>query len=94
MRKTITVVLIAAVSALPLSYALAAPQHAGGHEPHMPSMNHDSHGDAVSAGAHSKTLDSDDKNHGQAVSEVANDKNKGHHSGDTKGHHGHHHHHH
>lgn len=85
MRKSITITLIAAAFSLPLSYALAAPQHGGGHgqsgghmPPSMPHMNNDAHGDAVSTAAHNKATDADDKNHGQAVNEVANDKNKGH----------------
>ena len=87
MTKTITAALIAAAFALPATYALAAPQHAGGHTPpgqsSMP-MNQDSHGDAVSGAAHmAKT---DDTNVGKAVSPVANDKNKGKHTAKGKGH--------
>lgn len=94
MTKTTAAALIAAAFALPATYALAAPQHAGGHtppsHPSMP-MNQDAHGDAVSDTAHmAKT---DDTNVGKAVSPVASDKNKGKHEakGHAKTHHGHHH---
>ena len=89
MTKIVTAALITAAFALPFSYALAAPQHAGGHTPpgqSMP-MNHDAHGDAVSDAAH--TAKADDSNVGKTVSPVANDKNKGKHTakGHAKGHH-------
>ncbi|KZC42147.1 MULTISPECIES: hypothetical protein [Rhodanobacter] len=92
MTKTITAALIAAAFALPLSYALAAPQHGGGHTPPSPpsaSMNHDAHGDAVSTAAHEAKAD--DTNVGKAVSQVANDKNEGKHEakGHAKTHHKH-----
>jgi len=53
------------------------------------SMNHDAHGDAVSAAA--KDARSSDTNVGKAVSPVASDKNKGEHTakGHTKSHHHH-----
>ena len=89
MRKLLTTALLSIAFTLPVSYAFAAPQHGGGHQPHMPSMNHDAHGDAVSTAAHAKTADAEDKNHGKAVSETANDKSKGHEKS-----HGHHHKHH
>jgi hypothetical protein len=89
MTKTLSAALIAVAFALPATYALAAPQHAGGHAPashpsmSMP-MNQDAHGDAVSDAAHmAKT---DDTNVGKAVSPVANDKNKGKHMAKGKGH--------
>lgn len=85
MTKPLTAVLIAAAFALPASYALAAPQHAGGHTPpgqsSMP-MNQDAHGDMVSGTAH--TAKADDANVGKTVSPVANAKNKGKH--EAKGH--------
>ncbi|MEY2168473.1 MULTISPECIES: hypothetical protein [unclassified Rhodanobacter] len=90
MTKIVTAALIAAAFALPISYATAAPQHAGGHTPpshaSMP-MNQDAHGDAVSDAAH--TAKADDSNVGKTVSPVANDKNKGKHTakGHAKGHH-------
>lgn len=95
MTKTITAVLIAAAFALPISFAIAAPQHGagGGHTPpSAPStpMNHDAHGDAVSNAAH--TAKADDTNVGKAVSPVASDKNQGKH--EAKGHSKTHHHHH
>ncbi len=78
MTKTITAVLIAAAFALPISFAVAAPQHgAGGHTPpSAPSthMNQDMHGDAVSDAA--KAAKADDTNVGKAVSQVASDKNQ------------------
>lgn len=84
MTKTITAALIAAALALPATYALAAPQHAGGHTPSAPSMpmNQDTHGDAASGAAHMAKMD--DTNVGKSVSPVANDKNKGKHN--AKGH--------
>lgn len=85
MTKTITAALIVAAFALPVSYALAAPQHGGGHAPPSPpsmSMNHDMHGDAVSTAA--PTAKADDTNVGKAVSPVASDKNQGQHK--AKGH--------
>jgi len=95
MTKTITAALIAAAFALPLSFAIAAPQHgAGGHTPpSSPSMpmnsmptNQDAHGDAVSNTAH--MAKANDTNVGKAVSPVASDKNKGEHKamGHTKTH--------
>jgi len=90
MTKTITAALIAAAFALPLSFAIAAPQHgAGGHAPPSPPstpMNQDAHGDAVSNTAH--MAKADDTNVGKAVSPVASDKNKGEHKamGHTKTH--------
>lgn len=92
MTKTFTAVLIAAAFALPASYALAAPQHAGGHTPpshsSMP-MNQDAHGDMVSDTAH--TAKTDDADVGKTVSPVANAKNKGKHEakGHAKTHHSH-----
>jgi len=87
MTKTITAALIAAAFALPATYALAAPQHAGGHAPASMPMNQDAHGDAVSNAA--QMAKTDDTNVGKAVSPVANDKNKGKHKdkGRTKAHH-------
>src|SRR6185312_16681188 len=77
MTKIVTAALIAAAFALPISYATAAPQHAGGHTPpshaSMP-MNQDAHGDAVSDAAH--TAKANDSNVGKTVGPVANDKNK------------------
>ncbi|HKR77013.1 MAG TPA: hypothetical protein VJR95_10120 [Rhodanobacter sp.] len=93
MTKTITATLIAAAFALPATYALAAPQHAGGgHTPPSQSsmpMNQDAHGDAVSSAA--QTARTDDTNVGKTVSPIANDKNKGKHEakGHTKTHHQH-----
>lgn len=86
MRKPLAAALVVATFSLPFSYALAAPQHGGGHAPATPPMtheNHDAHGDAVSTAAHAAK--SEDANVGKAVSPVASDKNKGHR---------HHHHHH
>ncbi|MCW0201637.1 hypothetical protein [Rhodanobacter thiooxydans] len=86
MTKTINAVLIAAAFVLPISFAIAAPQHgAGGHTPpSAPSMhmNQDAHGDAVSDAAH--MAKADDANVGKTVSPVANSKNKGEHK--AKGH--------
>lgn len=85
MTKTVTAVLIAAAFALPISFAVAAPQHGGGHTaPSAPSMhmNQDAHGDAVSDAAH--TAKADDANVGKTVSPIANSKNKGEHK--AKGH--------
>lgn len=95
MTKTITAVLITAAFALPASYALAAPQHAGGHTPPTPPgqssmpMNQDAHGDMVSDTAH--TAKADDATVGKTVSPVANAKNKGKHEakGHAKPHHSH-----
>lgn len=93
MTKTFTAALIATAFALPVSFALAAPQHGGGHAPANPpssmSMNHDAHGDAVSTAAHEAKAD--DTNVGKAVSPVANSKNQGEHKakGHAKTHHEH-----
>lgn len=84
MTKTITAALFAAAFALPASYALAMPQHMGGHAPQghatMP-MNQDVHGDAVSDAAHAAKAEA--TNVGKSVSQVANAKNKG--EGDVHG---------
>lgn len=88
MTKTIAATLIAAALALPASYALAAPQHGGGHTPpSMPAMhmNHDAHGDMVSNTAH--TAKADDAKVGKTVSPVANSKNKGKHMAKGNKHH-------
>lgn len=93
MTKTITAVLIATAFALPISFAVAAPQHGGGGHtppsaPSMP-MNQDAHGDAVPNAAH--MAKADDTNVGKAVSPVASSKNKGEHKakGHSKTHHQH-----
>jgi hypothetical protein len=92
MTKTITAALIAAAFALPISFAVAAPQHGGGHTPpsapSMP-MSQDAHGDAVSDAAH--TAKADDANVGKTVSPIASSKNQGEHKakGHAKTHHQH-----
>ncbi|MBD8900507.1 hypothetical protein [Rhodanobacter sp. DHG33] len=97
MTKTIAAALIASVFALPVSYALAAPQHSGGHAPSdhssMPMssmhMNQDMHGDAVSGTAHMAKANGTKV--GKTVSPVASSKNKGKHEakGHAKTHHKH-----
>lgn len=92
-KKLVISTLLATACALTASFAFAAPPSSHGpakdvssmHE----SMNHDAHGDAVSAAA--KDAKSDDTNVGKAVSPVASDKNNGKHTakGHTKSHHHH-----
>lgn len=92
MRKPLFTALIAIAFTLPLSCALAAPQHGGDHgqggghtPPSMPHMNNDAHGDAVATTAHSAKANH--TNVGKAVSPVARSKNRGHGWGHGK-HHG------
>jgi len=92
-KKLVISALLATVCALTASFAFAAPQSSHGQAKDVPSMhnsmNHDAHGDAVSAAA--KDARSSDTNVGKAVSPVASDKNKGEHTakGHTKSHHHH-----
>jgi hypothetical protein len=77
MRKLFPLALVASLFAMPL---MAAPQaHGGGHGASMPAtnthMNHDMHGDAVSAQA--KSAKAADEKVGPQVRDVAHDKSHG-----------------
>jgi hypothetical protein len=79
MRHLISLALVTSLFAMPL---MAAPQHGngggGGHAASMPAsmpMNHDMHGDAVSAQA--KSAKAADRKVGPQVRDVARDKSHG-----------------
>lgn len=92
-KKLAISALLAAACALTTSFAFAAPQSSHGPVKGVSSMhnsmNHDAHGDSVSAAA--MNAKSSDTNVGKAVSPVASDKNNGKHTakGHTKTHHQH-----
>lgn len=89
-KKMLSTALALSVFALPMSFAFAAQQsHGGGHGAPATHMNHDAHGDAVSATA--AAARASDSKVGTEVSSVANDKNKGKHEahGHSKNTHGH-----
>jgi len=74
MRTLIPVALVASLFAMPLM-AAAQHGHGGGGAPAGMSMNHDAHGDAVSAEA--KSAKAADQKVGPQVRDVAHDKSHG-----------------